>query len=518
MTGRAAALTVAALLLLPGVAHGAGLVPLAPRAAWGSVPIHVAAPADDPRVFVAERGGAVRIVRGGVLQAQPFLVVPGVDASGERGLLSIAFPADFAASRRFYVFAVVSGEIRILEYRAGADPDLADPASQRIVYALPVVAGNHIGGQLAFGPDGRLYATIGDNAVRERAQDPASPFGKVLRLDPTATNAGVPAPEVWALGLRNPYRAAFTPDGSLVIGDVGEGTWEEVNVADGAGRNFGWPRCEGPCSPADPAFTDPVHVDGNPPSRCAAVIGGVVVRDPDLDGLTGRYLFGDLCAAPLRSLDLAAAGADPRAEALTTMPGNDLLGFGEDAFGCVYVLADGVAYRVAADVAGGAACPRGPRVVTPPAPVPGVPIVALPPGPAAPAPPAGAAAAGAAGTPQRPGRLRVVSGGLRADARGRVAVAVRCEGATDCTGRLRLRTAARVRLLGRRDARVLELATRDVPRILAGRTARLTVTLGARERRLLRNTGRLRVRVTVVTHAGGGARPASVSEVPLRRR
>ncbi|MFA9272532.1 MAG: sorbosone dehydrogenase family protein, partial [Baekduiaceae bacterium] len=379
-------LTACALsvLLAPASARGAALVPLASAGAWSGTPIHVASPPGDARVFVVLRGGTVRIVRGGALQPTPFLTVPSVDTSGERGLLSIAFPPDHATSGLVYVFAVVSGQIRILEYRIGSNPDVADPASARIVLAQDVVATNHIGGQLAFGPDGMLYVTVGENAVPANSQSLSNVLGKVLRIDPRAAGgapytipvdnpfAGVPGArgEIWALGLRNPYRAAFAPDGRLVIGDVGQGAFEEVNIG-AAGANFGWPTCEGPCSPANPTLTNPLHTYGNPPSGCAAIITGHVVRDPDLTGLTGRFLFGDLCTQPLRTLDLSPAGPDPRVESLTTGGGNDLIGFGEDAAGCSYVLADGTAYRVGADALAGTACPHAPTIPPPPPPRPG---------------------------------------------------------------------------------------------------------------------------------------------------
>lgn len=500
-----------ALLLAPASAHGAALVPLASAGAWAGTPIHVTAPPGDPRVFVVLRGGTVRIVRDGVLQPTPFLTVPGVDTSGERGLLSIAFAPDHVTSGLVYAFAVISGQIRILEYRTGANPDVADPSSARLVLAQDVVATNHIGGQLAFGPDGMLYVTFGENAVPANSQSLTNLLGKVLRIDPRGgTPYAIPADnpfvgtlgargEIWALGLRNPYRAAFAPDGRLVIGDVGQGAFEEVNVG-AAGANFGWPTCEGPCSPANPAMTDPFHTYGNPPSGCAAVIAGHVVRDPDLTSLTGRLLFGDLCTQPLRTLDLSPAGPDPRIESLTTGGGNDLIGFGEDAAGCVYVLADGTAYRVGTDTLAGGACPHAPAAPSSPPPRPGPGAGTPPTAPSG----AGAAVPGPVADEAPASRLTVVSRSLRMDTRGRVRVLVRCTGTQRCSGRLRVRSAARLRLAGARRARTVSFGAVRLTRVPAGRRTTVRLVVSPSHRRLVTRLRRVRVFATATTDVPRG--------------
>lgn len=382
-------------------AHGAALVSFGPAAAtWGGTgptfsPISLAAPPNDPRVFVVQRGGAVRIAENGVVRPTPFLTVPGVDTSGERGLLSIAFPWDYASSGKFYVFASIgtggaATQTRIIEYRvSAADPNVADPGSGRTVLTQPLTtANNHNGGGLAFGPDWRLYLTLGDNTNRDAAQSPASQLGKVLRIDPADPDGdgpltyGVPADNpfagspVWALGFRNPFRAAFDPAGRLIIADVGEGTWEEVNVGV-AGANYGWPACEGyACAPTAPAgLTTPFHVynqDDPAPLGGCSVIGGVVVRDPRVTGLAGRYLFGDYCRRDLRTADLNVAG-DVQLASLQVAGGFSIIGFGEDARGCAYALADGTVYRVANMAGDGLPCtlpyltvPPNPQVVQPP--------------------------------------------------------------------------------------------------------------------------------------------------------
>jgi glucose/arabinose dehydrogenase len=366
---------VVAAIALPSAASGAALVPLAPSSAWPSDPIHATAPPGDPRLFVAERAGGVRIFENGGLRATPFLTVPNVDTEGERGLLSIAFSPDYASSGLFYVFTVakaagefgaIPGELQVVEYRRStSDPNLADATSARLVLGIPHSATNHNGGQVTFGRDGLLYVTVGDNAESANAQDSANLFGKVLRIDPggfandreygvppSNPFVGVPGAkaEIYALGLRNPYRASFAPDGRLVVPDVGASTWEEVNTGNLAGANLGWPICEGACTPPQPGLTDPIfqyeNADSPLETTGCAIIGGYVVRDQPLGELFGRYLYGDACRSDLRTISLDAMGGQPRPAGLT-IPNGGLLGFGEDS-GCgVYVLTTGTAYRVA---------------------------------------------------------------------------------------------------------------------------------------------------------------------------
>lgn len=379
----------------PAASHAASLVQLAPpgSATWPTgAPIHAAAPIGDPRVFVVERGGAVRIVKNGVLQETPFVTVPSVDTTGERGLLSIAFPWDYATTGKFYVFAVIGGAetyVRVLEFKvSSSDPDVADPASQRTVIEQRMDgATNHNGGQLAFSPtDGKLYVTIGDNATAAYARNPEELRGKVLRIDPTDPD-GVgpltytvpsdnptwqitgPSPRsvqnaVWAIGLRNPYRAAFSADGRLVIGDVGQGTTEEIDLG-ASGADFGWSPCEGPCVTPTPAYTDPRYWYTNDASTCA-VIGGIVVRDASLAGLTGRYLFADLCERALRTISLDGA-VDHQTVGLSTLGAvYTLYSFGEDARGCVYIADGGTLYRLAPNAGDPKACGQ-PFLPAPPA-------------------------------------------------------------------------------------------------------------------------------------------------------
>lgn len=385
---------IAAILALPASASAAALVPLAPSSAWSSDPIHGASPPGDPRLFVAEQGGGVRLVEDGVLRPAPFLTVPNVDGSGERGLLSIAFDPGYASNGLFYVFAVAkeadgfggtAGDLRVIEYRRSADPGLADPAMARLVFAIPHGAAIHNGGQIAFGPEGLLYVTVGDNANPTNAQDLANLYGKVLRIDPHRQPGGFPyavpasnpfavtvgaRPEIYALGLRNPYRASLSPGGDLIVADVGQSAWEEIDVGRATGTpaattlaaaNLGWPICEGTCPTLQPGLTNPFfqYVNGDLPRATTgcAVLGGHVVRDRTLAGLTGRYLYGDACREDLRSLDLGVPGGDPQATGLSLPGGNEPLGFGEDGRGCVYAMTTGTVFRVAPREGASPACP-----------------------------------------------------------------------------------------------------------------------------------------------------------------
>ena len=288
MRCRGAILAVfAALLLLTATASAATLVPLASPGSFASEPVFVTSPPGDPRVFVVEREGGVRIVENGALLPTPFLTVENVDTDVERGLLSIAFPPDYTTSGLFYVFTVAAGpdelepsanagQIRIVEYHRSADPNVAEPASARLVFSAEHNAGNHNGGQIMFGPEGLLYVTLGDNATGSNAQDVGNFFGKILRIDPgdPPGEATYSVPEsnpvfpedlktaIYSIGLRNPYRASFGPSGELIVGDVGEETWEEIDVGRPtgtpaattlAGANLGWPDCEGFCPSPPPS-------------------------------------------------------------------------------------------------------------------------------------------------------------------------------------------------------------------------------------------------------------------------
>ncbi len=331
-------------------------------------------PGDRARRFVVERSGRVMVVRGGDKRREPFLDIRGqVTAGGEQGLLSLAFAPDYAASGLFYVyFTDDAGDQRIVEFRR-RDAEHADAGSARLVLRMADSESNHNGGLLLFGPDGLLYVGTGDgggggdeHGSRGNAQNLGSLLGKILRIDPRAGGGRpyqVPESnpfagrsgargEIYAYGLRNPWRFSFDRrTGDLAIGDVGQNEFEEIDFVrrgEGSGANFGWRPFEGraryaPGEPA-PGHVRPVivrkHSDGN-----CSITGGVVVRDPRLPGLRGRYVFGDYCKGRVESARLSASGA--RDVRRTSLQVPSLSSFGEDAQGRVYATSlDGPVYRI----------------------------------------------------------------------------------------------------------------------------------------------------------------------------
>ncbi len=356
---------VAAVLLLAAPAGAAAAPALVPVGEF-SDPVALAAPPRDPsRLFVVERGGIVRLVKDGVVAPAPFadLTAPVLDG-GERGLLGMAFAPDYAASGLAYVFLTAespAGELQIRELQRSADPDRAVAGPGRLVLGVPHAEhANHNGGQLAFGPDGFLYAATGDgggsNDVDDHAADTGSLLGKLLRIDPREGAAQPDNPfgnAVWSYGLRNPWRFSFDrATGDLVIGDVGQGVKEEVDwapAAAGGGRgvDFGWHCWEGSIpTPSDPQDRDSaplcplIRPASQPPALerdhrdhgFCAIVGGFVVRDPGVPSLAGRYLYGDNCHSGLESVVLGAPGG-PVEEGLSVA---SLTSFGEDACGRIY--------------------------------------------------------------------------------------------------------------------------------------------------------------------------------------
>jgi len=339
-------------LICAGAAHAA---PSLVKVGDFASPTYVtAAPGDASRLYVTERAGRVRVVRDGTVLDTPLLDLTAIVEAGyqERGLLSVAFPPDFATSRRFYVYITVKaaaaatgtvGEIQVREYRA--DGDVADPQSGRLLLSIRHdEAENHNGGQLQFGPDGKLWLGTGDggggNNQFGHAQDPASLLGKLIRLDPAA-----PTPEIVSVGLRNPWRFSFDRStGQLWIGDVGQDAYEEIDA--GLAANYGWSCREGAHPGPGPACSGPVteplleipHQNG-----VCSVTGGYMVRDPGLPTLLGRYLYGDNCSPDVRSL----APANPTANAGTGLSVQALSSFGEDSCGRLLAVSlNGPVYRI----------------------------------------------------------------------------------------------------------------------------------------------------------------------------
>jgi len=342
-------------------------------------PVHVAAPRlDTNRVFIVEQPGRIRVVRNGVLAATPYLniepLVAYTSSGTEQGLLSVAFDPDFETNGFFFVYYVDnSGNVVVARYEATGDPsssDDADETSAVIVTTVPHPgAGNHNGGQLQIGPDGFLYAAIGDggggcDSTGPNAQDDADARGKLLRLDRSASFPINPVSAIWQKGLRNPFRFSFDRGtGDLYIGDVGQNAYEEIDV-DAApvssGVNWGWLPYEGNhCSNEDPmvggsgcggvcpppaGFTFPVleydHGNG------CSVSGGYVYRGCAVPDLLGTYFYSDFCSSFVRTFQGVSGGVAQNQTDRTADvdPGGDLNGvssFGEDARGELYIVSHG---------------------------------------------------------------------------------------------------------------------------------------------------------------------------------
>jgi glucose/arabinose dehydrogenase len=321
-----------------------------------SSPTYLTAPTGDThRVFVLEQAGTIRVVRDGKELATPFLDLRAqVSSGGERGLLGLAFAPDYATSGLFYVhFTGLDGDIHIQEFHR-ASADRADGGSRRELLRIEHSAfSNHNGGQLSFGPDGRLYDGIGDGGSEgdplRTAQDPNRPLGKILRFDPARENA-----QVFALGLRNPWRFSFDrANGDMTIADVGQDRYEEVDFVKwptAAGRNYGWSVFEGRHSyngggtPAN--YVGPVLEHAHSQGWCS-ITGGYVVRDRALPSLYGRYVYGDYCNPALWSAKLAPGRATGDRPIGLRVPA--LSSFGEDARGRVYAVSlNGPVYRFTA--------------------------------------------------------------------------------------------------------------------------------------------------------------------------
>lgn len=314
LTGLALSCAILAGTLVAGNAHAlpAGFVDELVAAGF-SAPTAIAV-APDGRIFVTEQTGAVRVVRGGTLLATPFATL-NVDSAGERGLLGIAFDPNFPSNDFVYVYHTVPGtpaHNRVSRMKAAGDR--AQTGSTVAVLDLDPLSDrkNHNGGAIHFGPDGKLYVAVGENADRLNAQSLANRLGKILRINPNGTIpgdnptsfpgiAGSPSGAnraIWAVGLRNPYTFAFQAhSGTMLINDVGQQTWEEINPG-GAGRNYGWPGSEGPTGIA--GHTSPVfayqHQSGTP-TGCA--ITGGTFYDPATASFPsqyrGKYFFADIC-------------------------------------------------------------------------------------------------------------------------------------------------------------------------------------------------------------------------------
>lgn len=361
-------------------------------------PVYATAPSGDARLFVVEQSGVIRVVKDGVVLPRPFLdIQPQVHSDAEQGLLSMAFHPDFRSNGFFFVYFLDrTRHVRIERFRVTADPDVADAASGRSILSIGKPGWEHNGGLVKFGPDGLLYIGTGDGGnllkLSRNAQDRQSLLGKMLRLDVNDTAAGyrIPAsntfhktgagrPEIWATGLRNPWRFAFDSAAGLAyIADVGQYHREEVNVVpiNRAGANFGWNVMEG--GACYWSFTGPwrsrvgkvywklTRVFGRIPlcrrgglelptteyahsARGCAVIGGSVYHGRNIPTLVGHYLFSDFCGHWVRSFRYSNGVVADRHEWKTADIGQ-VVSFGEDGFGEMFIIGDKGVFRLTGQV------------------------------------------------------------------------------------------------------------------------------------------------------------------------
>ena len=362
------------------VTYAAG-APLAIRlqevASGLDAPIFLTAPPGDSRLFILERPGRIRVLQNGNLLGTPFLDIrPLTTTSGERGLLSLAFHPQYASNGYFFIYYTnLAGDIVIERRQVSAgNANVADPLSALTILTIPHPTFNtHYGGLLSFGPDGYLTAGTGDGGSAGdppgNAQNTNVLLGKLLRLDvnasavvqPYAIPPGNPFAgtaggrgEIWAYGLRNPWRYAFdVPAQLLYIADVGQANWEEVDVrpAGQAGNNYGWNLMEGlhcynsaSCNQA--GLVLPVIEYGHDTAGGCSITGGYVYRGTALPELAGQYLYSDYCSGWLKSFSYSNGAASAVTDWGITNVGN-ILSFGQDAQNELYLLSGtGKVYRI----------------------------------------------------------------------------------------------------------------------------------------------------------------------------
>jgi len=327
------------------------------------------------RLFIVEQHvGRIRILEQGKLRSKPFFTIGGLSKGNEQGLLGLAFHPKFAENGKLYVnYTAADKDTHIVEYRvSAANPDEVDPATRREIIEIDQPYSNHNGGNLLFGPDGKLYTGMGDGGAAgdplKAGQNPKALLGKILRFDVGDADKpqAEPKVEIVHLGVRNPWRFWFDPPtGALYIGDVGQNLWENVYVVpnDGVTRNFGWSVVEGNhCYAARTCdrtgFTPPVA--DYPHAQGCSVTGGVTYRGKALPQLAGRYFYADYCTGLVRSFVWTPDPSSPTAtgwirehhdwKAALDPEGvlSEISSFGVDHDGEVYiVLLTGTIYKLA---------------------------------------------------------------------------------------------------------------------------------------------------------------------------
>ena len=343
-----------------------------------SSPLYVTAPpGDTQRIFIVQQAGRIRIFKNGSLLPGNFLNLQGkITSGGERGLLGLAFHPDYANNGYFYVnYTDSSGNTVIARFQVTTNPDSADFSTRQILLTVTQPFSNHNGGWLDFGPnDGYLYIALGDGGnggdPQDNGQDTLSLLGKILRIDvdttqgykippsnPFVDSVGV-LKEIWALGLRNPWRNSFDRlTGDLYIADVGQGSWEEISFQPAAnigGENYGWrfkegDHCFNPSTGCDTimGLTDPIHE--YPHSDGCSVTGGYVYRGSAIPDLQGTYFFGDYCTRSIWSFRYDGNDTTEFKDRSSELSVNgNISSFGEDGSGELYITghSNGTVYKI----------------------------------------------------------------------------------------------------------------------------------------------------------------------------
>jgi glucose/arabinose dehydrogenase len=340
--------------------------------------------AGDDRLFLSLQDGQVLIYDGAPPPLATFLDISGLVGSGfEGGIKSVAFHPDHAENGFFFIhYSDVAGDSVVARYEVSGDPDIADPSSAEILLTVDQDTELHRGGQLQFGPDGYLYIGLGDGGPQTdtecHAQSPDTFQGKLLRIDVDQNvgtppfygipgdnpfgGVGEPAAEVWALGLRQPWRFSFDrATGDLYVADVGQFSREEVDfqpAGSSGGQNYGWRIMEGtechdpdPIDPdcpvgtpscGDPAFTAPIFDYGRENGECS-ITGGYVYRGSQIPALVGRYLYGDWCSGRIWAADNSSG---PWTSELLPISVPGVTTFGEDVAGNLYVTNGSTVWRI----------------------------------------------------------------------------------------------------------------------------------------------------------------------------
>jgi glucose/arabinose dehydrogenase len=342
-------------------------------------PVYVAAPPGDSRLFVVERSGRILVMSRDGSSKKIFLDASSLVSTfgSERGMLGLAFHPQYAQNGRFFVtYTGLDGGVHLDRYEvSGANADAANAASRAELLDVAAPGTSHYGGMIAFTPDGNLLMSVGEGAAFAepggQSQNPRSLLGKILRLDvdhgqPYAIPAGNPyefrddgAPEVWALGLRNPWRFSIDPTTrQLFLADVGDNSYEEVNIVpvDEGGLNYGWSFFEGPtcqystdlCTSAE-FHTPEVEYTHQPP--CTSITGGIVYRGDAIPEHRGRYFYSDYCLGWIRSLRYEGGQVTEALDWATSLPSSNIVSFGEDGFHELYAVSlTGRIYRLGGTV------------------------------------------------------------------------------------------------------------------------------------------------------------------------